>query len=103
MIEQELPWHAEMLRAELARLDSLPHALLLLGTPGIGKSRYARALAAALLCESPAPDGRACGQCDACGWSGAGTHPDLRVLSLPVDDEGKVGREIKVDQVRALA
>lgn len=103
MIEKELPWHAEMLRAELARLDSLPHALLLLGTPGIGKSRYARALAAALLCESPAPDGRACGQCDACGWSGAGTHPDLRVLSLPVDDEGKVGREIKVDQVRALA
>lgn len=81
----------------------MPHALLLLGPPGIGKSRYLRALAAALLCESPAADARACGHCDACGWGGAGTHPDLRILTYPVDDDGKVGKEIKVDQVRALS
>jgi DNA polymerase-3 subunit delta' len=81
----------------------MPHALLLLGTPGIGKTRYLHALAAALLCESPAADRRACGRCDACGWVGAGTHPDLRVLTYPVDEDGKVGKEIKVDQVRALS
>ncbi len=102
MIELELPWHADRLRSELARRDTLPHALLLLGTPGIGKSRYARALAAGLLCESPQADGRACGRCDACGWVGAGTHPDLRTLTLPVDEDGKVGREIRIEQVRAL-
>ena len=103
MIEQEFPWHTEPLRRELADIARLPHALLLLGTPGIGKTRYLHALAAALLCESPAADGRACGRCDACGWVGAGTHPDLRTLTLPVDDDGKVGKEIKVDQVRALS
>jgi DNA polymerase-3 subunit delta' len=102
MTELELPWHAEALRAELSRLDQLPHALLLLGTPGIGKTRYARALAAALLCEAPQPDGRACGACDACGWVAAGTHPDLRTLAPAVDDDGKSAREIKVEQVRAL-
>lgn len=102
MIEQELPWHTEPLRRELAALDRLPHALLLLGTPGIGKTRYAEALAAALLCEAPAPDGRACGRCDACGWVSAGSHPDLRRLTREVDDEGKQAREIKIGQVRAL-
>ncbi len=102
-MQNELPWHAGALVAELARLERLPHALLLLGTPGIGKSRYARALAAALLCESPLADGRACGRCNACGWIAAGTHPDLRVLDLPVDEEGKQAREIRIEQVRALA
>lgn len=103
MIEQEYPWHTEALRLELADAARMPHALLLLGTPGIGKTRYLHALAAALLCESPAADRRACGRCDACGWVGAGTHPDLRVLTYPVDEDGKVGKEIKVDQVRALS
>jgi DNA polymerase III subunit delta' len=103
MIEREYPWHTDPLRRELADADRMPHALLLLGTPGIGKTRYLQALAAALLCESPAADRRACGRCDACGWVAAGTHPDLRVLTYPVDEDGKVGKEIKVDQVRALS
>ncbi|MEI7444070.1 MAG: DNA polymerase III subunit delta' [Burkholderiales bacterium] len=102
MIEHELPWHTDLLRRELSGLDRLPHALLLIGTPGIGKSRYAHALAAALLCESPGADGRACGRCGACGWVAAGTHPDLRVLTREVDDEGKQAREIKIAQVRGL-
>jgi DNA polymerase-3 subunit delta' len=103
MIQKELPWHTEALQRELAAADRLPHALLLLGTPGIGKSRYAEALAAALLCESPEPDGRACGRCDACGWVGADSHPDLRRIGLHVDEDGKVAREIRIEQVRALA
>jgi DNA polymerase-3 subunit delta' len=103
MIDQELPWHADALWRILAERDRLPHALLVLGPPGIGKSRFARALAAGLLCESPASDGRACGRCDACGWVGAGNHPDLRTLGLFVDEDGKVAREIKVEQVRGLA
>lgn len=103
MIPTELPWHTDTLRAELARLERLPHALLLRGAPGIGKSRYAQALAAALLCESPASDRRACGRCDACGWFRTQTHPDARLLTRTVDDEGKQSAEIRIEQVRALA
>jgi DNA polymerase-3 subunit delta' len=103
-LQTEMPWHVEPLQALLAGGDRLPHALLLLGTPGIGKSRFAGALAAALLCETPMPDRRACGRCDACGWVAADTHPDLRRLSLLIDEkDGKQAREIKVEQVRELA
>ncbi|HYF60790.1 MAG TPA: AAA family ATPase [Burkholderiaceae bacterium] len=102
MSDREYPWHTEALQRELAGAGRMPHALLLLGTPGIGKSAYAMALAGALLCESPAQDGRACGRCDACGWIAADSHPDLRRLGLRVDDDGKVDKEIKVEQARAL-
>ena len=100
---QEYPWHTEALRHEIAARQTMPHALLLLGTPGIGKTRYVQALAASLLCESPAADGRACGRCDACGWLAADSHPDFRLLTLAVDDDGKVAREIRIEQLRALS
>lgn len=76
----------------------LPHALLISGQDGIGKRLLAGQLASSLLCEQPAADGQTCGQCPACGWLRAGTHPDL--LWLVPEEAGKA---IKVDQVRALS
>lgn len=73
------------------------------GASGIGKTRYAQALAASLLCETPLDDGLACGRCLSCGWVAADTHPDLRQLTRLVDDDGKQANEIRIDQVRALA
>jgi len=75
----------------------LPHALLIKGQQGIGKHVLAERLASALLCEYPDHDGQACGDCQACGWLQAGTHPDL--FKLQPEEAGKV---IKIDQVRAL-
>ena len=75
----------------------LPHALLISGQEGIGKRVLAIQLAHSLLCEQPGADGQPCGQCAACGWLQAGTHPDLLWL-LPEE----AGKAIKVDQVRAL-
>jgi len=75
----------------------LPHALLISGQDGVGKRVLAEQLAYSLLCEQPAADGQPCGQCAACGWLQAGTHPDLLWL-LPEE----AGKAIKVDQVRAL-
>jgi len=75
----------------------LPHALLISGQEGVGKQVLAEQLAHSLLCEQPAVDGQPCGQCAACGWLQAGTHPDL--LWLAPEEAGKA---IKVDQVRSL-
>ena len=101
--------------------NSLPHALLLHGMRGIGKRHFARALAQALLCETPAVDGRGCGQCVGCQLFSADNHPDLRWLvpaadRPPRDDDdiadeadGVVdaktakSRAILIDQVREIA
>jgi len=104
VISQALPWHQDRLHELLLQLDRLPHALLISGAPGIGKSVFADALAAALLCEANrAPGALACGACSACGWLAAGSHPDLRRLSRQVDDDGKVSADIRIEQFRSLA
>ena len=92
----------------LAMRESLPHALLLRGHRGIGKGWLADRFAQSLLCETPGPDGSACRRCDACGWYASGNHPDFRRVSPLTEEEGssrseRTRREIKVDQIRALA
>ena len=98
--------------------DRMSHALLICGPAGIGKLEFAEALAAGLLCDQPAADGRACGVCTACRWHASGNHPDYRrlrpeafeELALNVDDgsttatkaERKKSEQIRIDQVRAL-
>jgi DNA polymerase-3 subunit delta' len=109
------PWHREELARLLASRDRLPHALLVHGAAGIGKVHFAHALAAAVLCEAPRPDG-ACGTCPSCHWLSQGNHPDYREI-LPeasVEEEEGEAEEgartekakslvIKIDQVRAVA
>jgi DNA polymerase-3 subunit delta' len=72
--------------------DTLAHAYLFAGEAGIGKRMTALALAAALNCDAPGPEG-GCGNCPVCRRIAAGTHPDVHLL---VPD----GEEIKIDQVR---
>jgi len=95
--------------------------LLLHGVRGMGKRHFMRALAQALLCESPSEEGFPCGRCAGCLLNAADSHPDLRWLvpeiDLPVRDDAdaeadaeavstvrpaKASREIKIDQVRSL-
>lgn len=67
----------EALRARLTDALSrgaFPASVLLHGPPGVGKQRLALWLGQLLLCSgSPAP----CGQCQACRYTLALTHPDL--------------------------
>lgn len=93
-----LPWQTE-LWARLQRqreAGQLPHALLLAGPAGVGKRRFATALGAALLCQSP-EQGIACGHCRTCSLLTAGTHPDWTWLTP--EEKGKA---IKIDWVRDL-
>jgi DNA polymerase-3 subunit delta' len=114
------PWQQESWLQLQQLRTRLPHAILLYGAEGIGKTHFAEAFAQSLLCEAPQADGHACGVCDACGWFLQQNHPDFRrVRPEALDDdagenadgeEKKAARaaktpskEIKIDQIRALA
>ncbi len=123
-----LPWHADIASHWLTHRERFAHAWLIHGLPGIGKTQFALAAAAALLCESP-EDGLACGKCLACGWVSKGNHPDLRRIrpealaaeegvadednatsaeDVPIEAgtsaSGKktLSRDIRIEQIRAI-
>ena len=74
-----------------------PHALLLVGAEGVGKTTLALDLAAGLLCLHPDLAARPCRECTACRKVDHGNHPDLHRLA----PEG-VGQQIRVGQVQGL-
>ena len=57
------------------RTRRLAHAYILVGPEGVGKRRFARALAQYLFCEKPHDD--SCGTCRPCRLIQAGQFPDL--------------------------
>jgi DNA polymerase-3 subunit delta' len=78
--------------------ERLSHAYLFLGPEGVGKASTARALAAALNCTQPHPEGDACGACPSCRRLAAGTHPDFLVIAPPPDKT-----QIAIEQIRELS
>ena len=117
-----LPWQIPTASQWLANRKRFAHAWLIHGLAGIGKTQFALAAAAALLCENP-QSGMACGQCPACQWVALGNHPDLRrirpdaVAALEGEDteatagaeatEGAatkkaLSKDIRIDQLRQL-
>ncbi|HET8662140.1 MAG TPA: DNA polymerase III subunit delta' [Micromonosporaceae bacterium] len=70
---------------------AMTHAWLFSGPPGSGRSVAARALAAALQCDT----GTGCGACAGCHTTLAGTHADVRFV-VPE------GLSIGVNEMRAL-
>jgi DNA polymerase-3 subunit delta' len=96
-----LPWQREAWTRLAGRMPNLPHGVLLTGSVGTGKRRFADHIAGWLLCDAPTADG-ACGQCASCAWLKAGNHPSLLRISRDVDSKGKLSRQIKIDQIRDL-
>ena len=95
-LNPELPWQQGVVDrlASLGHQEKLPHALLLTGAKGLGKTQLAATLAAGLLCKEPTFN--PCGSCEACRLVGGGAHGDFRWIA---PDEGK--RAIGVDAIRA--
>lgn len=118
-------WHEATLQGLWDRPEALHHGLLITGPAGIGKSAFADAMAARLLCENPSgPNGAvACGACAACHWLEGGNHPDFRKVTLDNGDDESAeaddasekkpskaksakktapATQIKIEQIRAL-
>ncbi len=77
---------AQLAHAVEHRQSGVHHAWLVTGPPGSGRSNLAHAFAAALLCAEGG-----CGECRSCVLAGAGTHPDITILStervsIPIDE-----------------
>ncbi|MDR0933798.1 MAG: DNA polymerase III subunit delta' [Burkholderiaceae bacterium] len=105
--------------------ESFPHAVLLHGPAGGGKSAFAEYLAKSLLCENRGQDGHACLACASCNWFDQYSHPDYRriipaalLAEKNADEDGGEGagddeeqsatrsrepsRRIGIDQIREL-
>jgi DNA polymerase-3 subunit delta' len=70
-----------------ARAGTLAQSILVHGPAGVGKQRLGLWLAQQLMCESPAPDGLACGRCQSCRMVSRLEHPDVHwFFPLPRPD-----------------
>ena len=91
------PWQVSPWERITARLDHLPHALMLRGAPGLGKLGFAIRLVYRLLCSNPVRQD-ACGHCKNCELMSSGNHPDLLVIKP--EEQGKT---IGIDQIRSIS
>lgn len=121
------PWQQPAWRQLQQLRERLPHAILLHGPQGIGKTVLAEYFARTLLCEAPTVEEQACGRCASCVWLAQGSHPDYRRVRPEILDEASEvdgddaagsetdgdkksakstrapSKEIKIDQIRALS
>ena len=93
------PWQQQKWQYLVKRRNAsqLPHAILIKGREGLGKSYFAQSLAELLLCQKSLEKMEACGVCDACQLLQANNHPDLIIIRP--EEQGKA---IKIDQIREL-
>lgn len=75
------------------------HALLLVGPPRVGKSALALDVARALNCIGEDPP---CGACRQCTRISASLHPDVRVIGVEEDGQGRARTLISIEQVREV-
>ncbi|MES9946944.1 MAG: DNA polymerase III subunit delta' [Candidatus Thiodiazotropha sp.] len=96
-----LPWQDEQWHFLQQALEQrrLPHALLLMGPPGLGKEQFVLSFAQSTLCMNRESDGLACGACRQCQLLHSGNHPDF--IWLKPEQESKSG-EITIEAIRNL-
>jgi DNA polymerase-3 subunit delta' len=90
------PRALEMIRHAITA-ERPPHALMLVGPRGVGKTTLATDLAAGLLCLAEDPNTRPCRDCRACRKVDHGTHPDVHRL-VP----GGAGGQVRLAQIQEL-
>jgi DNA polymerase-3 subunit delta' len=89
------PWLQEKWNALMSSTARIAPALLLHGTPGVGKFELARQISKARLCEKALPPNfEPCQQCASCVLFEAGTHPDYLILEPEAEkaEEGELAQ-----------
>ena len=89
-------WAVEMLKQHLTH-DSIRHAYLFSGPPGLGRRTLALRLAQALNCPQPVAPGEPCGTCKTCQQIERMQYADLAVIQAD-----KEGGTLKVEQIRTI-
>lgn len=77
-------WAVEMLRQQIAQ-QTMRHAYLFAGPPGVGRRTLALRFAQALNCTEPPAPGEACGKCRNCREIEKRRHPDLIIIKKDED------------------
>lgn len=99
--------HDRAVSAVRAMIDGrVPHALLIGGPSGIGKTTLALDLAAGLLCDEPDRSLRPCRACRGCRLVERGRHPDVhRLAPSGAGDQIRIGARDRAEDgtVRRLA
>ena len=78
----------------------ISHAYIFSGIDGIGKTTVAKAFAMGIMCENFTDD--CCGECKSCHLIKSGSHPDINVLDLTVDEDGTKKATIGVEAIRGI-
>lgn len=89
-------WAVDMLKQHISR-DSVRHAYLFSGPPGLGRRILALRLTQALNCTQATTLGQPCGVCRDCKQIESMRHPDLSIVQAETE-----GGTLKVDQVREV-
>ena len=89
-------WAVDMLKQHITH-DSVRHAYLFSGPPGLGRRTLALRLAQALNCPQPVAPGEPCGTCKTCQQIERMQYADLAVIQAE-----REGGTLKVEQIRAI-
>lgn len=89
-------WAVDMLKQHITH-DSVRHAYLFSGPPGLGRRTLALRLTQALNCPQPLAPGQPCGTCKTCQQIERMQYADLAVIQAE-----KEGGTLKVEQIRAI-
>ena len=89
-------WAVELLKQHLVR-DSVRHAYLFCGPPGLGRCTLALRFAQALNCPNPVAPGEPCGKCKTCQQIERMQYADLAIIQAE-----KEGGTLRVEQIRSI-
>src|SRR5512137_1474571 len=89
-------WAVQMLKQHVVH-DSVRHAYLFCGPPGVGRRSLALRLVQALNCPQPLAAGEPCGKCRTCRQIERMQYADLAIIQAE-----KEGGVLKVEQIRTV-